>query len=238
MKHLAVAILIALSLAALPVGATAQTAAGTEISATGSGSISLPPDVATVSANVTTNDPSADAAVAANNAIYGRIVTALTKLGIARDDVTLAAYTMNYNPRPHVLPPDAAEQRYGYTVSRDFNVKVRQVDAAGRVADACTHSGATSLGGVTFGVADTNEARGRAIALAVADARAKAQALASAAHLQLTTVKTMSVDDGGGVRPAFRLMAAAPNAAPTQFDQSNVDVAVSVNVTYAAQPSP
>jgi uncharacterized protein len=232
MKRLVLGMLVSLALAA---PAIADTPAGmTEISVSGNGSVALPPDVANVSANVETNAPNAADAVGQNNATYDRIVAALEKAGVARSDITLSSYNVNYNPKPHVLPPTPGGERYGYTVSREFNVKVRDIGRAGRIADAATSSGATSINGVTFGLADTAGSRVEATQKAVADARANAEALASAAHLHIVSIKSVELQ-GGGVNPQ-PLMRMAAASAPTQFDQSNVNVSVSVSVTFLAQP--
>ena len=80
--------------------ATAAQAAPTEITASGTGSVSLPPDTATVNAAVETNAANANDAISKNNAIYDRIVASLAKLGIARDDISLVYYNVSYNPPP------------------------------------------------------------------------------------------------------------------------------------------
>jgi uncharacterized protein len=233
MKRLLLSLLAAWALAAAP--ALADTPAGTtEIRVSGTGSVTLPPDVANVGASVETNAPNVGDAVAQNNAIYDRIVSAVEKTGVARSDVTLVSYNMNYNPKPHVLPPNPGGERYGYTVSRSFNVKVRQIGNAGRVADACTGSGATSINGVSFGLADTSAARTEATNKAVADARANADTLAAAARLHIVSIKSVELGGGGEVMP--QPMFAMAKAAPTQFDQSNVNVTVTVSATFLAQP--
>src|SRR5579864_5074456 len=105
MKPLFLAALVALAVCAAP--AIADAPAGmTEITVSGSGSVARPPDVANVGATVETNAPNANDAVASNNTTYDRIVTALEKAGVARADITLAAYNVNYNPKPRVLPPN------------------------------------------------------------------------------------------------------------------------------------
>jgi uncharacterized protein len=212
--------------------AAAQTAA-TEITASGTGSVSMPPDVATVNAAVETNAQNADDAISENNARYDRIVAALAKLGVARGDIALAYYNVSYNPRPHVAPSPPGE-RYGYTVSRSFSVKVREIAAAGRVSDACLAAGATAISGVSFGLRDPNAARAQAIARAVAAARTNAEALAQAAALRIVAMK--SIELTGGEFPVPGPLAMTKAAAPTQFDQSNVNVTVSVSVVFLAEP--
>jgi uncharacterized protein len=215
--------------------ALAATTDITEIGASGTGSVSLPPDVATVNAAVETYSENAADAVAQNNAIYDRAIGALRKLGIARDDVTLGYYNVRYNPRPAVMPATPTGERYGYTVTRSFLVKVHDIGKAGTVSDACIAAGATGINGVDFGLSDPDAARSQAIAKAVADARSSAEALARAAGLRI--VRTKSIDFGGpfGGEPV-RMMARVAAAPATQFDESNVNVTVTVRAVYVAVP--
>lgn len=224
-----------LAFALATAGAADAQPAVTEITASGSASISLPPDMATVNAAVETTADNANDAIAQNNAIYGRVVAALEKIGIARVDVTLQYYNVSYNPRPQVLPANTGGERYGYTVSRGFAVKVRRIGDAGRVSDACVSAGATAINGITFGLSDSAAARERATAKAVADARANADAIARAAGLRITSIKSIELT-GVPSGPVPLMRAAAMSNAPTQFDQSNVSVTVSVSVVFRAEP--
>ncbi|HEY1655590.1 MAG TPA: SIMPL domain-containing protein [Candidatus Tumulicola sp.] len=234
MKRRLLGFLVALSLTTAPAWADDPFAGKTLIAVTGNGSVTLPPDVANVSASIDTNAPNAGDAVSRNNAIYERIVGSLERAGVARTDVSLSYYNVNYNPKPQVLPPHPDGERYGYTVSRGFSVKVRDIAKAGRVTDACTSAGATSIGGVSFGLADSAAARAEATKKAVDEARTSAGALAAAAHLRIVAIK--SIDLGGGGALPQPMMRMAANAVPTQFDQSNVSVSVSVSVTFVAEP--
>jgi len=227
-------LLCLLALLAWSTPAAPAAGSGTEIVASGSGSVSLPPNVATVNASIVTNAPAADAAVSQNNAAYDRVVSAIVKTGVARSDVTLAYYNMSYNPPPAAPAPGSTE-RYGYTVSRGFAVKVRAVGDAGRVSDACTSAGATSVDGVSFGLADTTAARAQATAKAFAQAQADAGAMAQAAGLHVVAIRRIELLSGpSGPTPMMR-MAAAPSPA-TQFDQGDVSVTVSLSVVFLAQP--
>lgn len=219
-------------LAPLPAAA----ATPTELSVTGTGTVTLPPDLATVAATVETNSASVTDAIAQNNARYDRIVAALSRIGIARDDIRLSNYNVNYNPKPQVVTPDNTGVRYGYTVSRDFSIKVRKIGEAGKVVDACTAAGATGINGVSFGLADPAAARVRATETAVADARTGAETLARAAQLHLVSLKSLSLGGGPIVPQPVMRMAAGAIAPSTQLDQSDVIVTVSVDAVYLAQP--
>ncbi len=212
----------------------ARSSSAAEITVTGEGSISLIPDTATVYASVETNAEGAVDATSQNNQIYDRVVAAVTKTGVARDDITLAYYNVNYVARPKVAPPAPDSTRYGYTVTRSFAIKVRNMNNAGTVVDALTSAGVSNIGGVSFGLADPSKARSQATNLAVADARSKAELLANAAGLHITGIRKISMG-GGAVQPLYRTMAAAVPA-PTAFDSGDVTVNENVTVVFAAAP--
>jgi uncharacterized protein len=221
----------AIALAAFACG-PAMAAGSTEITVSGTGSVALAPDTATVSASVETNADNAARAVSDNNVRYDRIVAALERAGIARSDITLSYYTVNYSPKPQTPSPG---DRYGFTVRRQFDVKVREIGKAGTVVDACTGAGATGIDNVGFGTADPNAGRAEAIRRAVADARSQADAIAAAAGLHVTGIE--SIGQGGGeFRPMPMMKAAVAASAPTTFDQSNVNVSATISITFTAQP--
>jgi hypothetical protein len=222
-------------LVAAPIGVRADAPRATEIVVSGTGTVTLPPDVATVSGSIQTNSANAAEAVGGNNAAYERVGSALAKLGIARNNIELAGYNVSYTPKPP-KPDDGVT--YGYTVTRDFVVKVRDIAKAGEVVDACTAAGATSIGGVSFGLSDERSAQAQATGKAVDDARAKALALAAASHLHVSGIKSIGLGDGGGpVYPMAKMAVnAAPGQSPTQFDTSTVNVTVNVQMTFLAQP--
>jgi hypothetical protein len=211
----------------------------TEITTSGTGSVSLPPDTATVRAALQTNAASANDAVSQNNAIYDRIVAGLAKLGIARVDVALDYYNVRYNPRPQVMPAGPTGEQYGYTVARTFQVTVRKIAMAGTVTDACIDAGATEINGVSFGLSDRVAARVQAITKAIADARANAETIARSAGLRIVSIKSIAYPDNGYAEPTGMVIArvtAGAAALPTNLDQSNVSETASVRVIFLAEP--
>jgi uncharacterized protein len=216
-------------------GAVAAGSGNTEISAPGTGSLWFAPDLATVSAGIDTNAPTAAEALGKNNQTYDRIVAALRGLGIARDDVALLSYNVSYNPPPQIVPPVVTGERYGYTVSRAFMVKVRDIGKAGIITDACISAGASAINGVAFSLGNPGAGRAQAIAAAVADARKNAEALAKAASLHIVGIKSIELLNASSYAPGPQMLARGP-AKSTAFDQGNVAVEATVTVVFIAQP--
>jgi len=211
----------------------------TEITAVGTGSVSLPPDIAAVRAQVQTNAASASDAVSENNAIYERIVAGLAKLGIARGDIALDYYNVRYNPRPQVAPAIQIGEQYGYTVSRDFEVTVRKIAMAGTVTDASIGAGATSIIGIVFALSDRTAARMQAITKAIADARVNAETIARSTGLRIVSIKSVAYPENAYiVQPGMAMIGrvASGQSVPTNLDQGNVSETASVRVIFLAEP--
>lgn len=231
MKYTALILTALTVFASLP--AAAAEPALTEIQVTGNGSVSIIPDIASVDASIETVSDSSAEAVSRNNAIYERAVAALTKAGVARSDISLSSYNVNYNPKPQQPVPND-HQRYGFTVTRSFEAKTHALTKAGSIVDALVGSGVTNINGVSFDVADSSAARTQALRLAVDDARNQANALAEGAHLHITGIKTILYGSPAVRQPMPLMMAKA--AAPTQLDPGSQDVSSVVTVTFLASP--
>ncbi len=229
----------ALIILAATATAPALAAPVTQIAVMGTGTVTMLPDEATVNASITTTDPRAETATGRNSAAYESATKALLARGIARSDITLSYYNVNYQPKPQAVdgnpPPPGV---YGYTVNRSFSVKVRNMGSSGSIVDALSPIDGIEINGVTFGLSNSAGARDQATGKAVADARSKATALARAAGLRISAIQRIDLE-GNGIMPLPMMMKAntmgAPSA-PTTFDPGNVNVTVNVNVVFSASP--
>lgn len=216
----------------------ALAATPTAISVTGSATVTVVPDVATVSASISTTDSRADEATSRNNVLYERAAAAITARGIARSDITLSYYNISYQPKPQAQPgqPAPPAGTYGYTVTRSFTVKVRAIAKAGLVVDAIAPISGIEVGSVNFDIADPSVPQAKATDLAVADARAKGDALAKAAGLHITGIRRIEMNGGGSVTPQPMTRMAVAAKVPTTFDSGGVNVSADVNVVFTAEP--
>jgi len=211
----------------------------TRITVSGEGTVAVVPDQASIRASIITNADRAEDAVSQTNATYARAVDAVVALGVARDDITLADYNVSYNPRPSSTPNEPPPAgRFGYVVTRTFDVKVRNVGKAGAVVDALTKAGTTNIESVAFGTSDPSRVRSEATTRAMQEARAKAEDAARAAGLHITGIEQIVYGGSGGVVPMMRVatMSAMAAPAPTAFDAGSVKVTTDLTVIFLAQP--
>lgn len=222
-------------------GATASAAGRpkpTTIAVNGTGTVQMMPDQGTVNVNVMTNDDASGVSISQNNAIYNRVVDAVSKLGVSRSDVILTNYFVNYNARPKgVTPPNY--ERFGYTVNRSFSITVHDISKVGAVVDAASTAGVSQINGINFGLSNPQAARAQALRSAIDNAHREAIAMAAAAHLHLIGIKSLSLGYAQQFpRPmmAAMVMKSAPPSVPTELGASNVAVTVTVTAIYLAAP--
>ena len=149
------------------------------------------PDQATVSLEVSTDDPTSSTAYTKNQAAAAAVVKGLEADGVAKKDIK----TSNINLYPHTVNHNTPSEHTVYTASETLTAVVHNLGSLGTTISHAVAAGATSVQGVTFGVSSSALARERALASAVAGARVKAQALAHAAGSQVTGVVRIQEGD-------------------------------------------
>jgi uncharacterized protein len=229
--------------ATLPAGAqTAPARPVPRLEVVGQGSLDRTPDRVVVTLSVITNDDNASRATSANNTAYNAVVARLRALGLDASAIRTTGYNVGFNPRPENPPVQSAyAPRYGYVVSRSVSVTSDRTEQAGPIIDAAVAGGATTIGGVSFGLRDYRAAYRAALAAAVADADAEAQALAAASHVRIVRLIAISAGPTSPItRPvALARMAVAgapPPPVPTVVEAGDLTVTASVTVSYEVVP--
>jgi uncharacterized protein len=231
------AVLAAVAPAAAQNAAPARPVPALEVA--GQGTVDRMPDRVVVMLSVITNDEVASRATSANTAAYEDVAGRLRALGLQPPAIKTTGYNVAFNPRPANPPAQSAYAiRYGYVVTRNVAVTSDRTDQAGPIIDAAVAGGATTVGGVSFGLRDPRAAYRSALAAAVADAESQAQALAAAAHLRIVRLMTVVA---GSYTPVSRPVALARMSAvgapqPTVVEPGDLTVPASVTVTYEVAP--
>jgi uncharacterized protein YggE len=230
-----VALIAATAAIAVPSAASAADAVDTTplLSVVGQGTAFVTPDTADISASVTKTSPTSAPAREDVAQRTGRLLSALTALGIPRVDITTTNVTIargTFRRKPKV--------RFTATVS--ISVHLTDVAKAGPTLDALTAAGADGVDGPNFGFSSPNAGAAQAEAAALADARARADAAAASAGLRVTGVRAIDLDPGSSgnvgilAQSAKGGEAAAPtaDATPTPVQTGRQQVTASVAVVY------
>lgn len=201
------------------------------ITVSGTGRVVVAPDLAEVRLGVSVTRPTVAAARAAAAENAARILDAVTAAGVARADVRTASLQV----QPEYDYVERGQRLRGQTVSHQYLVTVRSLDALGRVIDDALAAGATTLDGVSFRSVDPSVAEAAARVAAVADARTRAEALATEAGVAVGEV--VAIVEGGGAVPRpiggrVRAMAMA-EAAPTPVEAGTDEVVIAITATFA-----
>ena len=172
MKKIFSLLLIA-TLCAVSLGAAAE---ANTVTATGSATVTLIPDMATFSIGVTSQDALVTTAQTANNAAMQAIIDALALQGVAQEDMQTEWYS--------VYPIYDYEGMYptvtGYEVSNTIVVTVHDLSQIPYLLDAAIEAGANNVYSLSFASSQQLSAYEQALKAAAQDALRKAALIAQA----------------------------------------------------------
>ena len=157
----------------------------------GSGQVSLVPDIASISIGVRTEADEVTDALSGNTDKANTISDILADYGVAKEDIK----TSNFN----VYPSDRYDPMTGEIISHYFVVEntvivtVRDLSKLGEILSATVNAGANSIYGISFDIEDRETAISQARELAIQDAKAQAQSIATAAGVDLGDLLSINV---------------------------------------------
>ena len=214
------------------------------ITVTGSGEVTLTPDVAHVSIGISTTDDTANLALERNNSKTEDVIAAIISAGIDSDEIT----TTNFSIRQQtawdsgVVWMSEEEISLGYIASNNLQVTIHDLDIVGHILSVATNAGASSIINVSFGIRDSEEAYGTALALAVQSAQRKAEIIANTTGSTIAGVVSVT-ETGGNFMPTAHTLAfssVSPQAigftesfSDVPFQVGDLTVRANVTIVYA-----
>ena len=245
---LAVLALGALALSAFGCGPAAVAADGTPgsvyvvgqntgISVSGTGKITVTPDLAILSVGVQVEAVTVAAAQQEAAQAMTAVMAELKATGIAEKDIATSGYSIypqyNYgmDKQPTVI---------GYSVSNTVTVKIRKVADAGKIIDAVASAGGNDIriNNLYFTVDKPEQYNDQARELAMVDALKKAQQLAKLGGVTLGKPAFISESGGYAPQPPIYYDSAARGAAPemvTPVTPGETELQLSILVIYNIQ---
>jgi uncharacterized protein len=199
------------------------------VSVSASGTVTAAPDIAQVSAGVTTEADTAKDAIARNNAVMAKLIEGLKAGGVGASDIQTT--TLHVEPR-YSQPKDGRPGTIsGYRVVNQVRLTVREVKRLGDILDQAIALGANQINSIGFDIANAETLKDEARKQAMVNARRRAELYATAAGAQLGQV--LRISEGGAGDFAIRPMAARSMAASVPVEAGTRTLTVYVDVTYA-----
>lgn len=152
-----------------------------------SGRAEVRPDEARLTIGVSNVGASASAASSANSTAMNSVIAALSRVGVANEDVQTRNVTLSRITY--------GRQSGQYQAENLVEVRIRDVSKAGPAIAAATEAGGNVVAGPELRVSDPEAGDTAAYAAAYRAARARAEAYAEAAGLKV--VRVLSIRDGG-----------------------------------------
>jgi hypothetical protein len=212
------------------------------VSTSGTATVKVTPDKVSVTIGVETRGETAEEAAAANAELMDKVLQALKDLGIAEEDISTNWYSVypvyEWMSPPCIeiypQPPECAPKNEitGYSASNSVTVTLDASEDVGEVIDVAVEAGATNVNGAYFFVSTERqeEIREDLIADAIANARSRADKAAEAVGMEITGVKSISLNDV--YFPFFYKDFALESAGSTPILPGQQEISQSVQVTF------
>lgn len=203
----------------------------TTLSLSAYGETRTAPDMATISLGVQTDAPTAAEALRANALKMNQVIAALKRGGIADKDIQTSG--LNVSPQ-YVYQENLPPKLTGYQVSNQVTIVVHDLTRLGQAVDASVNAGANTVGGISFGLEDSDKAENAARLDAVKNLQAKANLYAQAMGYRVARLVTLS--EGGSYAspppPMPMAFAARDKAESTPIQAGELKVRIDINATF------
>jgi uncharacterized protein YggE len=218
----------------------------TGIWVTGTGEVTVTPDIAVLQVGVEAQDTTVAAAQAAATGAMDAVMAALAERGVAGEDIQTQYYRIRERSR---WDNETGEEIItGYLVTNKVTAKIRMMPQesstldykTGRIVDAVVSAGGdfTRIDDLSFSVEEPSSYYDEAREMAIEDAEARAKKLADLANVKLGAPTYIA--ESAGVSPIYGeiVYAATEGAIPApapvlpSISSGEVEVSLTVQVAY------
>ena len=209
------------------------------ITVSGSASIEVKPDHATINIGVDTSDKVTVKAVAANSVLMAKVVEAVKAQGIAEKSMQTSRFSIEAQ-HPALKEGYGVDDTItlGYAVSNTLSIEVDDVSKVPLIIDAAVKAGANTSNSVVFEAKNRQALDDKVLADAVRAARHNAEILAAAEGAKVgkaifinnaSGTYDYAVGANGNKAMSYRL------APPVTIMAGQVDISATVTVVYTLE---
>ena len=203
------------------------------VTALGTATVTLIPDMATFTVGVSTQDLQVQTAQQANAQIMQKVLDTLKTAGVDAKDLQTDNYSINpvYDYQNGKL--DSQQVLKGYSVSNTVTVTVRALDQLPSLLDTAVGAGANVTYGINFQSSQNAAAYDQALAAATKDALRKAKLIAEA--LGRETGNVLYAEEANDACVSYASSKAVAYDSATPIETGTLTVSANVRVKVALQ---
>ena len=208
----------------------------TQLDVTGTGMVSIAPDEATITAQVSLVERDAGKAQSLASNEVDAMLLAIKSFSIKPD--SLNASELSLLPEYRWDRATDQQQFMGFRVTRTISFTIAEIDQLGAALSALANAGATLISSPVMGSSNAQDAKDEALAKAVGDAQKKLTLLANAANMSLSSITQISEVAPYSPRPQPTLMRtemALDSVASNTFVPGNLTFVAEVRVQAEAE---
>ncbi len=208
----------------------------TQLDVTGMGMVSIAPDEATITAQVSLVERDAGKAQSLASNEVDVMLSAIKSFSLKPD--SLNASELSLLPEYRWDRATDQQQFMGFRVTRTISFTIAELDQLGAVLTALANAGATLISSPVMGSSNAEGAKDEALAKAVGDAQKKLTLLANAANMSLSNITQISEVVPYSLRPQPTLMRsemALDSAASNTFVPGNLTFVAKVRAEAEAE---
>lgn len=208
------------------------TTKSSELSVIGEGKVDVIPDTAHIDAGISVTNGSTPVEVQQSiDTVNNKIIAALQKLGIRKEDVT----TSNYSINPNYEFVANQNRVVGYNGNVNISIKVKNVQMVSPIIQEVTKAGANQIQGARFTVDNPEKYRELARTMAIKNAKTQAQKLAKTLGIRLgkiTNIIESSPSQGPIVYPMAKFEAGIGGAGGPQIEPGSQTISSVVTLFF------
>ena len=208
----------------------------TQLDVTGTGMVSIAPDEATITAQVSLVQRDAGKAQSLASNEVDAMLSAIKSFSLKPE--SLNASELSLLPEYRWDRATDQQQFMGFRVTRTISFTIAEIDQLGAALSALANAGATLISSPVMGSSNAQDAKDEALAKAVGDAQKKLTLLANAANMSLSSITQISEVTPYSPRPQPTLMRsemALDSAASNTFVPGNLTFVAEVRAQAEAE---
>ena len=199
------------------------------LTVTGNGKVMAPANAVQLQIAVITKGNDVTDAQKENAVIMNRVIQSLLNLGIPRENIQTAVYTVS----PTYDYIEGKQVFSGFEITNAITVKISEINQVGAVIDTAVQNGANRLSSLQFTVENSDYYYQQALSLALQNAQLKARTIADTMQLSLHPEPIEILEESVGTPPVlYKTLAIAEQSVSTPIEQGQMTISATVRVTF------